>query len=120
MHMRLRRSVRLLVNGSLLVGLVPACGSSGGGSVVQPDTTTPARVVPPALYSVGLAFDERRGRAVLFGGFSNGVVSDATWEWTGTTWSKIGVTGPPGRNSPALAFDSRRGRTVMFGGDASS
>jgi hypothetical protein len=73
---------------------------------------------PPARGGHAIAFDSRRGRAVLFGG------GDAlfarfqdTWEWDGLDWTQRAPAAvPPGREWHALAYDSARGRTVMFGG----
>jgi hypothetical protein len=73
---------------------------------------------PPAVYSLGAAYDEARGRLVIFGGTSGGVTSGATWEWDGTTWTAVSQAGPAPRNSPAMAYDSARRRVVLFGGDA--
>lgn len=83
-------------------------------SLLAPDHST----APPALYSLGAAFDEARDRLVIFGGTSGGVASGATWEWDGTSWTAVRQTGPAPRNSPALAYDTARHRVVLFGGDA--
>ena len=72
---------------------------------------------PPALYSVGLAFDDARQRLVLFGGYYRGAYSGDTWEWNGTQWARVSQSGPPGRNSPRMVYDTSRGKVVMFGGD---
>ena len=66
-----------------------------------------------------MAYDSARGVAVLFGGTQwppNEVYFDDTWEWDGTTWSEIAVSGPSLRNNHAMAYDSARGVTVLFGG----
>ena len=49
---------------------------------------------PGPRYSPGLAFDSRRGRLVLYGGFvhdSGGRTRrmDDTWEWDGARWRQI-------------------------------
>lgn len=49
----------------------------------------PAPGLPPDFRFQGLAFDEKRGRAVLVGG-----QSPETWEWNGTSWSQRSMTGP--------------------------
>lgn len=68
-----------------------------------------------------VAFDERRGVVVLFGGMGGWPPpydKDDTWEFDGTTWTQVASGGPPRRMQHAMAFDSRRGVTVMFGGYA--
>jgi hypothetical protein len=54
-----------------------------------------------------MAYDESRGRIVLFG--------NGTWEWDGTTW--IHATPPAAPEiSGAMAYDTRSGRVVLLGG----
>lgn len=72
---------------------------------------------PRPLYSVAAAFDETRGRLVVFGGYGQGGYSGETWEWDGRQWMRTAADGPAPRNSPVMVFDSRRNRMVMFGGD---
>jgi hypothetical protein len=75
-------------------------------------------VSPNARAFYSMAFDERRGRVVLFGMQSGaGTGANATWEYDGTTWSQA-ITGtvPPGLETPALVYDKGRGVVVMFGG----
>ncbi len=76
---------------------------------------------PTARTGPALAFDERRGRAVLFGGFLSGPgggwAADETWEWDGSDWRHIvPAVRPPGRWDPAMAYDVRRQRVLLFGG----
>ncbi len=56
-----------------------------GTSWAQVATTGPSapRFVP------GMAFDARRNRVVLFGGFTGAGYLADTWEWDGTQWSHI-------------------------------
>ncbi len=67
-----------------------------------------------------LVYDSKRDRIVMFGGTSvNGLTSpffQETWEWDGTTWTKITEDGPPARIYSAMVYDSARGRTVLYGG----
>lgn len=69
----------------------------------------------------GMAFDERRGKTVMYGTQSGSTLGTAggnqTWEYDGTTWTQaLPVTVPPGLESPAMAYDKGRGVVVMFGG----
>ena len=71
---------------------------------------------PPARSGHALAYDQRRGKVVLFGGDNWGALSD-TWEWDGVTWTqRTPASAPPARAGHALAYDSARGRVVLFGG----
>lgn len=80
---------------------------------------TPTSPSARAFYS--MAYDERRGRTILYGNQSGSTIGTAggnqTWEYDGTTWAQA-VTAfvPPGLESPAMVYDKGRGVTVMFGG----
>jgi hypothetical protein len=69
----------------------------------------------------GIAYDQQRRRAVLFGGQEveggNGLLND-TWEFDGQDWLEIQVQGQPPspRKTASLAFDSVTGKIWMFGG----
>lgn len=73
----------------------------------------------PRLYA-SMAFDERRGRSVLFGGQSVGMGPpdvDLVWEWDGERWhtnapSEI-PSSLPYRTQGRMVFDSFRGVTVF-------
>ena len=67
-----------------------------------------------------LTYDSVRQRMVLFGGLpryptGGGPLSD-TWEWDGSTWTEILVSGPMQRHSYGMAFDTVREHAVLFGG----
>jgi hypothetical protein len=70
-----------------------------------------------------MAFDESRGRAVLFGGVAGGATGtylEDTWEWDGSSWQErtpaSGEPNPDRRASHAMAYDRARQRVVLFGG----
>ena len=64
-----------------------------------------------------MAYDSLRGRLVLFGGLGPcACLLGDTWEWDGSAWTQIQVTGPGWADTHAMAFDSQRGRVVLFGG----
>jgi hypothetical protein len=68
-----------------------------------------------------VAFDEARGRVVLFGGYVNGVRAlDDTWTYDGVSWSPVAGPGPSARAMGAMAFDRARGRVVLNGGAATA
>lgn len=72
-----------------------------------------------AFYS--MAFDDRRGKVVMYGTQSGSTIGTSggnqTWEYDGTTWAQASPAFvPPGLESPAMVYDKGRGVTVMFGG----
>jgi hypothetical protein len=84
---------------------------------------TPA-AKPQARLDHGMAFDDVRGRVVMFGGaISNPagyfpMYSDV-WEWDGNIWSQASPSvSPSARSRHGMVFDSARRRTVVFGGFA--
>lgn len=67
---------------------------------------------PPAGSGVASAYDDARGRWVVFGGS----VVDA-WEFDGAVWQqRIATPRPSPRAEPAMAYDPVRQRTVLQGG----
>jgi len=75
-------------------------------------------LVPPWRSDSPLAYDDRRGRAVMFGGYADlRYARQDTWEWDGVRWlQRSPATVPPARADHGLAYDHARGRTVLFGG----
>jgi hypothetical protein len=94
---------------SVMIGIM-----SQAAPLLAPGSTPEA---PPAVYSVGTAYDAARARLVVFGGYMNGTYLGDTWEWDGATWQRVAVPGPSARNSPALAYDAAHRQVVLFGGD---
>jgi hypothetical protein len=71
-----------------------------------------------------MAFDEARGRVVLFGGatFTSGKPQPLgdTWEWDGRAWRRIDVTGPGARDHVAMAYSPALRAIVLHGGGTPS
>jgi hypothetical protein len=65
-----------------------------------------------------MAFDDRRGVALMYGGEAGARAFVDLWEWDGDRWHEIPLQAPnPGpRYAPGFVFDSRRGRLVLYGG----
>jgi hypothetical protein len=64
-----------------------------------------------------MAYDDGRGRTVMFGGARSGeTLETTTWEWDGVAWRRVATEGPPGRAHGAMVYDSTRKRIVLFGG----
>jgi len=75
---------------------------------------------PPARFQTAMAYDRLRQKVVLFGGF-DGSPNGETWEWDGTSWSKIiPLTNPEARSAHGMAYDPTRQHVVMFGGQGAT
>ena len=67
------------------------------------------------------AYDARRGRLVMFGGYKYNAeppyALDETWEWDGARWQqRMPKTVPPARSVPLMTFDETRQNVLMAGG----
>ena len=77
---------------------------------------------PSPRFGAGMAFDEMRGIAVLFGGSGQDLnyqttFNNETWEWNGEDWSEVVTSySPPARQSPNMFFDPLRKTVVIYGG----
>jgi Galactose oxidase, central domain len=75
---------------------------------------------PSPRSEAAIAYDTRRQRIVLFGGYDLSPEGRPhrlgdTWEWDGTRWSRATGTGPPPRSGAAMAWHPGWG-VVLFGG----
>ncbi len=74
----------------------------------------------PKRYWHTLAYDEDRGKMVVFGGSGeNNAVLDDTWlfDLSTSTWERLYTDEkPPGRENSALVYDSVHERLILFGG----
>ena len=68
-----------------------------------------------------MAYDAATGNAVLFGGLdSQSHLSDSTWTWNGSTWTKQApATSPPALQAASMAYNAATGDVVLFGGGKS-
>lgn len=75
---------------------------------------------PPARAEAAAAWDPKRKRMVLFGGYTwtAGVRErlQDTWEFDGSAWVRFATGGPSPRSGAAMAFDAELGQVVLFGG----
>ncbi len=75
---------------------------------------------PPARSEAAAAWDPKRKRMVLFGGYTwkAGVREylQDTWEFNGAAWARFSTGGPSPRAGAAMAFDPELGQVVLFGG----
>ena len=80
--------------------------------------SAPTATGPGPIEHAALGFDERRGRAVLFGGGSRtGGKLDATWEWDGTAWQRANPqTSPAARVAHSMAWSAQENAVLLYGG----
>jgi len=66
-----------------------------------------------------IAYDEYRGKTILFGGGVfpriKGAWNTETWEWDGHHWKRVATTGPEGRVS-TMVYDHTHKVILLFGG----
>lgn len=76
------------------------------------------RVAPSGRYDHAMAYDEARGKVVLFGGVdANGNKLGDIWEWDGVSWTRIcPVCNPAERALHQMIYDPDRKQVVMYGG----
>ncbi|MFN0248329.1 MAG: hypothetical protein ACKV2T_15670 [Kofleriaceae bacterium] len=109
------------------VGLL-VFGAAFGSETYRWDGTawspqTPTTSPEPRSFAAMVA-DPVRGRVLLFGGGklntvctpSCWTVYDSTWEWDGTTWTRVDVVVAEARAWHAATFDTRRGSLFFYGG----
>ena len=81
----------------------------------------PAHMPNPRMRA-GMAFDERHGVIVMFGGEGEtathtSATYTATWAWDGIDWTLLDPAATPtARHFFGMAYDAARGLTVLFGG----
>ena len=75
---------------------------------------------PGTQYDHAMAYDSARGRVVLLGGITYGVLANDLWEWDGAGGVWLGPFAPPTwpgrRTEHAMVYDNLRDRLVLFGG----
>ena len=65
------------------------------------------------------AYDTASKQVLLFGGDAGGSKPflNATWAWTGTTWTQLSpATPPPARAYGSMTYDSANQRVVLYAG----
>ncbi|MBC7877566.1 MAG: hypothetical protein H7Y59_10380 [Anaerolineales bacterium] len=77
----------------------------------------PSQKVPQGRADHGMAYDEKRGVTVLFGGVNNGQRLSDTWEWDGKSWKEINPPNYPSmRSGHEMIYDQVREKIIMYGG----
>lgn len=75
----------------------------------------PASNLPPPRLEPVVAFDTRRDRVVLQGGYGSTASTTDTWEFDGTTWTRIVTTTTPWPELTAMTYDPVRSHCVAYG-----
>ncbi len=93
----------------------------GTGWTELKSVTTPAQ-----RYGAQVVVDSRNNRTLLFGGLvvaetggvtQNQVYANDLWEWNGSAWKKLEMSGlPPARENGAMEFDPLTGELVVYAG----
>lgn len=99
-------------------------GTTDAGTVLmysyQPSNGSWQAITPPTLpdcvNSASMVYQSHDQKVVLFGGTCtlSSTIGD-TWEWDGTTWTKVTTT-ILRTTGEAMAYDPVRHQTIMFGG----
>lgn len=111
------RKLSVYFGGVIMFGVYSdATWSWDGSSWKELEVLSP----PSGRTRAGLAYDERRGRLVLFGGaeMMNGRQRHVfdTWELRGSTWTEVTTAAPIDlRDMPTMAYDRGRQRVVLWG-----
>jgi len=74
-------------------------------------------VTPAGRILHAMAYDEKLGKVILYGGQNtSGNLADL-WEWDGTTWHRLcPVCNPAARFSHKMIYDPQREQLVIYGG----
>jgi hypothetical protein len=83
----------------------------------------PTGISPSARRDYAIAYDNTRGRTILFGGIDEaGQLLNDTWEFDGERWFEILISGvpPSPRSRPLMVYDAGRECTLLVGGESGS
>jgi hypothetical protein len=108
-------------------GVVVMQGGGGNGTILSGETweydgagwtrVAEGNAGPGERVHHAMAYDKRRQRVVLYGGFGmRGEQPPDVWEWDGRRWDRISAAGPGPRSRHRLAYDDARGVVVLYGG----
>ena len=70
---------------------------------------------PAPRQDTAMAYDEHRGRMVLFGGWAIPAYPADTWEFDGVDWRQVApAVSPPGTSRHLMTYDSARREIVLY------
>lgn len=77
-----------------------------------------AAASPSPRYYGAVAYDERHGEAILFGGATKSATFGDTWQWRDGSWTQANIVAarPAARFAASMAYDEARGVVILFGG----
>ncbi len=113
MPMRIRPSIAILVPSLFLLRIItnPAVGQECLSWQLRAD----GPISPRERHA--MAYDERRGVVVLFGGAGYSGMYEETWEWDGSSWAPCGPSiRPQARQVHRMVYDRGRAVTILYGG----
>ena len=124
---RLLSGQPLLASGTAAGTSATPTASPAAKSPTPVQSPTPEPVSPAIRYSAGGAFDQARGKLVLFGGqdlpdvatgaSGSPVYTNETWTWDGHLWTlQHPIHSPSARSHAAMAYDAARRLVVLEGG----
>lgn len=109
----------LPLNAGLVGAIEPEQETSGSGENYTWNQRSPVNA-PSQRTAPLMAYDQKEGRTLLFGGFVGGdqIRLNDTWIWDGENWSAVNPQHKPApRSGGGMAYDQATQRIVMFGGD---
>jgi hypothetical protein len=112
----------LPLNAGLVGAIEPEQETSGSGENYTWNQRFPQNA-PSQRTAPLMAYDQKEGKTLLFGGFVGGsqVRLNDTWIWDGNNWSTVDTIHLPApRSGGGMAYDQATQRIVMFGGDGVS
>jgi len=87
--------------------------------VISAQVFAQSKNAPCARSGYAMAYDERRGTVVLFGGQdSTSTRLGDTWEWKNGNWKQINIPGPAARINATIGYDAVGKTITLFGGSA--
>lgn len=73
-------------------------------------------IKPPPRWGYGIFWDEALNRLILYGGVDNYQQNSDTWEFNGTNWQQLNISGPLFRSGLGVVYDKNRHNAILFGG----
>lgn len=117
-----KRQVLVTFGGNSGVGPIDDLWEWNGGQWRARRPAAVSGAWPAARQEHSMAYDEARGRTIVFGGYSGTGMLAELWEWDGEAWLERkpapGAAWPSARADAAMAYDPVRRNTVLYGGTA--